>query len=343
LKNTVIMSIAIGALVFSCNAGENEAAQDSSLPDSMNQFINWNLDHGACGTWSEEGVTEAMWVGIPAGLKVKTTHTTWYDVPTQQLFNSHHMATEDGRVISTGSNVMTWDSERNMVVSASSGFDMGKPYNGTSVLVGMTGDSLSWEYTEMSQGQRTIYENVITYTGMNTRTNSVKVKGGLGKAWDSESTRENPCMEMLSDSGLTGTWERALPDGNMVRQVVSWVADEHVLKYERYFKVKGGDWKSDSLFVWYWDPAHDHIATLYLDAHGTVINGKVDSITRKNGAVTIVASHEGSRFGGLTMSTEATQVITDKSITTSFKDMSLDGIRHQMSWSETPQSINRVD
>ena len=312
-------------------------------PGSMQAFVNWNLDHGACGTWADEGVTEAMWVGIPAGLKVTTTHNTWYDVASDQLFNSHHMETEDGRVISTGSNVMTWDSKRNAVISASSGFDMGKPYHGTSILMGMSDQALTWEYTEMSQGKTTVYDNVITYTGMNTRTNSVKVKGGDGKAWNSEATRANPCMAMLADSGLAGTWEKTLPDGSMIRQVVSWVADEHVLKYERFFKAEGKDWASDSLFVWYWDPAHDHIATLYLDAHGTVINGRVDSITRKNGAVTIVASHEGSRFGGLTMSTEATQVITDKSITTSFKDMSLDGIRHSMSWSETAQSIERTD
>ncbi len=50
-------------------------------------------------------------------------------------------------------------------------------------------------------------------------------------------------------------------------------------------------------------PVHDHIATLYMDAHGAVIHGKVDSITREGDAVTLVASHEGSRFGGLTMST----------------------------------------
>ncbi len=343
MKNMIVTTLATAALALSCAAAETEVSRTSSVPGSMEEFINWNLDHGVCGTWSDVGVTEAMWVGIPAGLKVTTTQNTWYDVASGQLFNSHHMETEDGRVISTGSNIMTWDGERNAVISSGSGFDMGKPYNGTSVLLGMTDDTLTWEYTEHSQGETTVYENVMTYTGMNTRSNSVKVKGSDGKPWVSESTRANPCMSMLADSGLAGTWEKTLPDGSMTRQVVSWVADEHVLKYERFFKVVGGDWKSDSLFVWYWDPAHDHVATLYLDAHGTVIHGQVDSITRRGGAVTIVATHEGSRFGGLTMSTQATQVITDKTITTTFQDMSLDGIRHQMSWSETAQTIDRVN
>jgi hypothetical protein len=46
---------------------------------------------------------------------------------------------------------------------------------------------------------------------------------------------------------------------------------------------------------------------------------------------------------GAIASTEATQVITDKTITTSFKDMSLDGTRHPMSWSETAQSLERIN
>ena len=259
-----------------------------------------------------------------------------------------HMATADGRVISTGSNVMTWDSDRKVVVSASSGFDLGKPYNGTSVLVGMSGTSLEWEYTEHSQGKTTVYENTIEYraspdSGSNSRVNSVQVKGDGGEPWISKANRENPCKEMLVDAGLTGTWESTHPDGSMSREVISWVADEHVLKYEHSGKSPGGEWRSDALFVWYWDPSYDHIATLYLDAHGTVIHGKVESIVRDGDAVTIVASHEGSRFGGLTMSTQVTQVVTEKMISTTFKDMSLDGVRHSMSWSEGVQTIKRVD
>ncbi len=328
-------SVSVSASAFPVDA--------TSLPASMEEFVHWHLDLGACGTWTDVGVTEDMWVGIPAGIEVTNTQKTWYDVPTGELYNSHHMATEDGRVVSTGSNVMTWDPDRKAVVSAGSGFDMGKPYHGTSVLTGMTEDTLTWEYTEHSQGKTTVYENVVTYTGLNTRTNAVKVKGSDGEAWTSEATRSNPCKATLAAAGLPGTWESTRPDGTIDRQVVSWVADDHVLKYERSAKSPGGDWTSESLFVWYWDPAYDHVATLYLDAHGTVIHGKVDSITRNGNAVTIVATHEGSRFGGLTMSTQATQVITPKTLTTTFQDMSLDGVRHPMSWSEGVQTVDRVD
>jgi hypothetical protein len=334
--------IAACSLAFSAHASTS-AAEEATLPGSMNEFVNWHLDRGGCGTWSDTGVTEAMWVGIPAGLKVVNTQRTWYDVGTNELYNSHHMATEDGRVISTGSNVMTWDADRKVVVSAGSGFDMGKPYHGNSVLVGMTDDAITWEYTERSQGKVTVYENVVTYTGTNTRTSAVKVKGGDGAPWGSEATRANPCMEQLKGIGLAGTWAWPAEDGAGGETVVSWVGDGHILKYQGFSTRADGSKESQDVFVWYWDPVHDHIATLYMDGHGAVIHGKIDSITRNGDAVTIVASHEGSRFGGLTMSTQATQVITPKTLTTTFQNMSLDGVRHPMSWSEGTRTIKRVE
>jgi hypothetical protein len=124
--------------------------------------------------------------------------------------------------------------------------------------------------------------------------------------------------------------------------VVAWVADGHILKQEGFATLADGTVESQDVFLWYWDPAHDHIATLYMDGHGAVIHGKVDSITRDGDTVTIVASHEGSRFGGLTMSTQATQVITGKTLTTTFQNMSIDGLRHSMSWSKGAQTIKRI-
>ena len=342
MKNIAIGVVAAASLTLTARSAEN-SRETESLPVSMVEFVNWHLDHGACGTWTDNGVTKDMWVGIPAGLQVVTTSKTWYDVPTGQLYSSHHMATEDGRMISTGANVMSWDADRKAVLSASSGFDMGKPYSGTAVLVGMTGDALSWEYTERSQGKTTVYENVVTYTGRNTRISAVKVKNGDGKPWVSEANRSNPAMQLLAKSGFVGTWEQSAADGSIWRQVVSWGADEHVLKFEGMSRTPSGEWESDSLAVWYWDPDQDCVATIFLDDHGTVINGRIDSVTRSGESVTVVSSHGGNRFGGLTMSTVMTQVLTGDTMATSFQGMSLDGVRHKLSWSESTGTRKRVE
>ena len=102
------------------------------------------------------------------------------------------------------------------------------------------------------------------------------------------------------------------------------------------------DWTSSSLFVWYWDDHHDHIATMYLDDHGTVIHGSVESISKSGDTVTIISNHEGNRYYDLTMSTQAKQVVTPNSITNSWTGMSLNGQRHELSWSEGSSTTERA-
>ena len=324
---TMIMSITTITLATSV-----APAQSMSMPKSMNEFVNWQLDRGACGTWIETGVTKQMWVGIPSGLKYTSTEMMWYEPYTQQLFHSHHMVTEDGRVISTGAGGMYWNQQTNSPMGSGSGYDMGKPYSGTSVLQGMSEDTISWTYTEMSQGQTTTYEISTMYTGPNTRTTSVSIKGGDDEPWTSESTRSNPAADLLKASKLAGTWNFTMPDGTTMQSVFTWIADEHVLKEETTHVRKDGS-SSVDIYLMYWDPTVDHIATLYLDYHGTVIHGKVDSITTNGDEVTIVSTHEGARYGGLTMSTQMTQVIKGTTLTTTFQGMSLDGKRHELTWS----------
>ena len=333
--STIVTVLLCAVVVLPAHADDH-----ASTPSSMNEFVNWHLDRGACGTWVETGVTEKMWVGVPAGLKYTNTNMMWYEPRTEQLFHSHHMVTDDGRVISTGAGSMSWNAERGVVVGSGSGFDLGKPYTGTSVLKSMSEDAVVWEYTEEAQGETTTYINTVSYDGPNERTNSVR-QGADGKPWISKATRANPGGDLMATMGLVGTWDLTMPDGRIMRRVITWMADKRVLKQER--TIVGETDQSMDLYLMYWDPVNDHIATLYLDDHGTVIRGKIDSITTKDGSVTIVSSHEGSRFGDLTMSTQMTQVVTDRTLTTSFQDMSLDGVRHGLSWSEEASVNDRVE
>tara|TARA_Y100000589_G_scaffold282021_3_gene279305 strand:- start:7789 stop:8817 length:1029 start_codon:yes stop_codon:yes gene_type:complete len=330
------------AIVLSCTIFTNFTHADDGMkmPSSMDEFVNWHLDRGACGTWVETGVTKEMWVGIPAGLTYTGTNTMRYEPGTGQLVHSYHMVTNDGRVISTGCGMMGWDAKSGAPVASFSGYDMGKPYHGNSVLKGMTDDTIHWEYTEESQGKTTTYIQSVTYTGMNTRSNSVQ-QGADGTPWVSQAVRANPVGDLMKATKLAGTWDMPLPDGRTLRTTISWLADQRVLKQESFYTDDAG--QSMDLYLMYWDPVNDHIATIYLDNHGTVIHGKVDSITDEGGKVTIVSSHEGSRFGGLTMSTQMTRVVTDKTLTSSFQGMALDGIRHGLSWSEEPSVSTRVE
>lgn len=340
MKSTLLLCTSV---FVAGSISENCLGESASLPSSMEEFVNWNLDRGACGQWQSSGVTEDMWVGIPSGLDYTHTMSCRFDVDTGRLVDHGQMQAEDGTIISTGSGVMTWDDNLNTVVGTFSGFDMGEPFHGRSVLKLATEDTLSWEYTEMSRGETTVYEQVVTYTGRNTRKNSYKVKGSDAEPWVNTDRRVKPAKSMLAEAGLSGTWVTQADDGSESKTVVSWAAGEHVLKHERFDRIPGGDWSSSSLFVWYWDDHHNHIATMYLDDHGTVIHGSVESISKTEDTVTIISNHEGNRYNDLTMSTQAKQVVTPDSITNSWTGMSLNGKRHRLSWSEGSFTTERSE
>ncbi len=317
---------------------------DMTMPSTMEEFVNWHLDRGAFGTWNQSGVTKDMWVGIPAGISYTNKNTLRYDPTSNQIFFNHEMITADGQVLSTGVGMTYWNTELGAPVSTSSGFDMGKPYTGSSTLVGIKGDVIYWAYTEESQGKNTAYENIQNFTGTNTRRDSVVVIGSNTEPWITTPVRANPAAKLLDSCKLTGTWETPLPDGSKLKANVEWLADQHVLRQERTLINKDGSSVSSDMYLMFWDPANYRVATLYLDEHGAVIHGHITSVTHnEDGSVTIVSEHEGSRYGGLTMSTEMTRVITADSITTTFEGMALNNHPHEMSWTAGPGKTTRVN
>ena len=171
------LTTAVAAIICLLFAPPTRADDTLSMPASMNQFVNWYLDHGACGTWVETGVTEAMWTGVPAGVRYTSTINMWYEPATGQLLRSHHWVTDDGRVLSTGSSLMYWDATKGAPVGSGSGYDQGKPYHGTSVLKGMNADTVVWEYTEQSGDTTRTYTVSDRYTGTNTCTNTCTGSG----------------------------------------------------------------------------------------------------------------------------------------------------------------------
>lgn len=312
--------------------GETEV-QEASMPGSMREFVNWQLDHGACGSWTKSGVTQDLWAGVPAGLSFTSSETMRYSPETDQLLVSHHMVTSEGRVLSTGTGIICWDAERKGPVASYSGFDSGKPFSGTSILKKMTDDMLFWQYTEQSQGKSTVYDQSMEYAEANVRRITVSLASGEGKPWISRAIRSNPGGDLLKITRLAGDWkESSSGDSNEIREI-AWIAEKHALRQHRIRIADDGSRIALDLYLMYWDPVHDHIATLYLDGQGTMIRGIVDSITDEKGVITVISSHEGSRFGGLMMSTGMTQVITESTLTTTFQGMALDGKRHELSWS----------
>ena len=109
-------------------------------------------------------------------------------------------------------------------VTANAGFDMGKPYSGTSKLVGMTADTLFWEYTEESRGESTTYRNSERMVDPTTFRTSVRKDGSDAKPWVSERTRVNHLKAHGLDA-LIGQWMLDMPDGSAIQtstNIIGW-------------------------------------------------------------------------------------------------------------------------
>lgn len=91
----VLLGIVLLTLAALPLQAQGTAKTDLVMPKSMDELINWHLDHGDFGTWSESGVTEAMWVGIPAGLPYSTVTTKAVSPDGTRILSNYRMATDD--------------------------------------------------------------------------------------------------------------------------------------------------------------------------------------------------------------------------------------------------------
>ena len=157
----------------SANASQN-AATATALPSSWKQFVELFVKQGGLGTWTSKGVTAEMWAGIPAGLEYTGRGTSELAKDRNAIFDSGNMLLKDGRTLSIGTSLTTWDAETGKVVFCNSGFDSGKPYSGIGTLKAIDGSSITWEYVENSRGQTTTYKNITRQVDSNNRVVTVQ-------------------------------------------------------------------------------------------------------------------------------------------------------------------------
>ena len=341
VKNALLGFVLLTLLALPLHA-QDKAKTDMVLPKSMDELINWHLDNGDFGTWSESGVTEAMWVGIPAGLPYSTITTKTISEDGTRILSNYRMATDDGRVISIGSSFTCWDAATNAAISSSSGFDMGKPYNGTSTLVGMGKGVIVWEYTETSQGDVNTYRQTDTKVGINEWKGSVAKVGGQGQPWESSRTRWLPLKQHKGIAGLIGTWETELPDGMTSREERAWDTNGTVVVSRGTIYGAGGKEDDGWMAVHYWDQAVGRIGVIFFGQSGAVLNGQVQSTTVDGDTITMVTHFDGVIIAGMTLTVTMHQVITPDSVTTSFPDTLLNGNDHPFTWAASTAVRKRV-
>lgn len=195
MKIAITLLALVMASITACNSTQhahhhahNHAHYHSSIWDD---YVHDYEASGMFGRWISEDVTENMWVGIPEGLKYTQVSENMLSPDGTRIIDSYIMSTEEGHVISAGASITYYDTNLNKILKSTSGFDMGKPYHGTSVLLSRDENSESWEYTEHSQGQTTTYAGITRMINNDTMENSVRRKDGTGVTDTGIRTRQN--------------------------------------------------------------------------------------------------------------------------------------------------------
>ena len=186
---TLVLS---GTLLFIGSTPELANGQDGkpNLPNSWEEFVEFHQNSGAFGTFSTQGETKDMWVGINGGQKYTATYTLELSDDQNVILSSHRMATENGQVISVGAGMQYWNAKSEKVMASYSGFDQGKLFSGQSKLRSMDPENktIEWTYVEKSKGKSTTYIQTVTQTSRNTKVQTAKKKSG-GDSWAEELTR----------------------------------------------------------------------------------------------------------------------------------------------------------
>ena len=321
---------------------QDDKAGEMTMPKSMNDFVNWHVDNAKFGDWTETGVTKDMWVGIPAGLAYTSTMSITLSDDRTRILRNYMMATDDGRVISTGSGFTYWDEATKSPMATNAGFDMGKPYHGTSTLVGINSDTAVWEYTEHSQGKTSVYRETEQAVNPTMLRKSTSKKGAEGKPWESDLTRVNHLKAHGLDA-MIGGWTMEMPDGTTVRTGTSWAVGEQAIVSRSGKSSADGTRVGEGMSVLFWDPAAMRIATIYFAPNGGVYPGIVASVKKDGDKLTMVTLYGGNNTTEMSMSAVFTQVIDADSMTNTFSDVTLNGAAHTFEWSDAPMTYKRME
>ena len=321
---------------------QDDKADEMTIPKSMDDFVNWHVDNAKFGDWTETGVTKDMWVGIPEGLAYTSTMSITLSDDRTRILRNYMMATDDGRVISTGSGFTYWDEATKSPMATNAGFDMGKPYHGTSTLVGINSDTAVWEYTEHSQGKTSVYRDTEQAVNPTMLRNSVKKKGADGKPWVSEHTRVNHLKAHGLDA-MIGGWSMEMPDGSMVRTGTSWAVGGALAASRDDRLLADGTRGGEGMSILFWDPSAMRIATIYFAPNGGVYPGIVASVKKEGDKLTMVTLYGGNNTTEMSMSAVFTQVIDVDSMTNTFSDVTLNGAAHTFEWSDAPMTYKRME
>lgn len=193
LSTAIVLASWVLASCESIKATESRSAgtdvrNAAALPKSWEEFARRIEALGLPGTWTSRGETPDIFAGIPAGLEYRWTYSFEFSGDRLSVFESHTALLEDGRLLSAGAGVITWDDATGTVVATASGFDNGQRFVGESTLKAIDATTVSFDHVERVGGSALEVVRGFRRMGPDRLESFVRVEAG-GKAWITVFTR----------------------------------------------------------------------------------------------------------------------------------------------------------
>ena len=336
----VVTLLQLTCLSSSGFADEIVSSEDVVAPKSWLDYLNAT---NTLGSWVGEGKTQAMWEGVPAGLEYSLIQTRKLAEDGTRIQIRHRMETVDGKVISSGGGDLAWDDQAGKIVFTGSGFDTGKPYFGTAVLVGLDPSNRRelWKHTETSRGITAEYHMEVATDGGNQFIERWQ-KVGEDDEWTLELSRQNPLADITRLYDISGTWNRMSAGGGQVVVTARLTLDGRALMVDEAIKKDDGSLEPRSGYVMSWDPLTKNVVIRGLNRQGFTWNAQMVSLTVDGDAVTMVSSFSGASDQGGTVRGTMTRVLTGDTLTQKVTDVVFSNRRDVPPWVGVEMKLSRV-
>ena len=321
-------------------ADEIVSPEDVVAPKSWSDYLNAT---NTLGSWVGEGKTQPMWEGVPAGMEYSLIQTRKLAEDGNRIRIRHRMETVDGTVISSGGGDLGWDDQTGKIVFTGSGFDTGKPYFGSAVLVGLDPSNRKelWKHTETSRGKTTEYHMEVSTDGVNQFIERWQ-KVGEDDGWTIELSRQNPLADITRLYDIAGNWERISAGGSHVVVTARLTLDGRALMVDEAIKKDDGSLEPRSGYVISWDPLTQNVVIRGLSRRGFTWNAQMVSLTVDGDAVTMVSSFAGASDQGGTVRGTMTRVLNGDTLTQKVTDVVFSNRRDAPPWVGVEMKLSRV-
>ena len=332
----VCASFSVGLLI----AQDSDDGSEFAAPASWTEYLDKTV---TLGTWVSEGKTQAMWEGIPAGLKYSDVFYWEISDAGDRVNQNHLMKTDEGKVISSGAGYCYWDAETEKVLGVYSGFDTGKPFSGVATLLGINQETQTerWRWVETSRGKTTEYIIDRTSKTANEMSDSSKAAAG-GDPWEVTRKRLNRLAAVTQLFDMNGTWVRETPSGNRQVSTATLALDGRALFWKDTRVEADGTSTETGGFVLYWDASKKRVRLHGLNQTGFSWQGELISLTAVEDSVTMVSRFSGSGRDGVTFSGIATRVLKGDTMTRKFTDVEISNRADTPSWVGEERTFKRT-